>query len=265
MKSGSLAWLMRILKFAGFVAVASVFLYLLLGVLFLLPPNVAVVPSPFEHPSVETGEGAFNATLPVLVVNAGFSPINDVLIRFRMVDDSGRPLIEVPRVAALIPAKSIIPLRISFYVDFSGATEDVIERFINSSLYFQYEALVTLRYLHSRIGFLGAVRIPLKIGSPLYNFTITEVSVISPTQVNVSFSFTNKFQPYQLEFTSYVLNSTRDKVTSDAPYSKNVPLGSFNETITYTLTSPPLPPGTYTVVFNFTKPFVFSLTHEFSI
>lgn len=105
---------------------------------------------------------------------------------------------------------------------------------------------------------MGAVKIPLEVGSPMYNFTITEVKAISPTQVNVSFSFTNRFQPYQLEFTSYLLNSTGSKVTHDAYYSGNVPLGSFNGTVTYTLAGTSLPPGDYTAVFNFTKPFAFS-------
>ncbi|MEM2046912.1 MAG: hypothetical protein QXZ06_03435 [Candidatus Jordarchaeales archaeon] len=257
MKSERMAWLMRILKFIGFIAVSSVFVYSLLGVFFLLPPNVSVVPSPFEPPSIDTSGGVFNATFPVIVINSGFSPIENVLIYFKMVNDAGEPMVEVPQISTMIPARFAVPLKISFYANFSGLAEEAFAKFMSGSVYFQYEAFIGFRYLQSRVGFAGMIKIPLEIGSPMYNFTITELK-ISPSQVNVSFSFTNKFQSYQLEFTSYILDPDGDKITDVASYSKTVPLGDFNDTITYTLTATPSPStGDYTVVLNFTKPFVF--------
>lgn len=258
MKSERMAWLMRILKFIGFIAISSVFIYSLLGVFFLLPPNVSVVPSPFESPSIDTSEGIFNATFPVIMINSGFSPVENILIYFRMVNDAGESMVEVPQISTMIPAKSAIPLKIPFYANFSSLAEEAIAMFVSGSVYFQYEAFIMFRYLHSRIGFAGMIKIPLEMGSPMYNFTITELK-ISQSELNVSFSFTNKFQPYQLEFTSYILDPNGSKITNNASYSKIVPLGDFNDTITYIMLTahPPPSTGNYTVVLNFTKPFVF--------
>lgn len=260
-----MAWLMRLLKFAGFIAVSSVFVYTIIGAFFLLPPNILVVPSPFEPPTVDTSGGALSATLPVIVINSGFSPIENVIIHFKMVNDAGEPMAEVSRIATMIPAKSAIPLKVSFYTNFSQLVTEAVAKFMNGSAYFQYEAIATFSYLHSRVGFAGMIKIPLEIGSPMYNFTITKFE-ISSSQVNVSFSFTNKFQAYQLEFTSYILNPNGEKITYDASYSRNVPLGDFNDTITYTLVpSPSLPSGDYIVVFNFTKPFAFVWPVKYSV
>ncbi len=251
-----MAWLMRFLKFIGFIAVSSVFIYSLLGAFFLLPPNILVAPSPFEPPLIDTSGGAFNATFPVIVVNSGFSPVENIIIYFRMVNDAGESMIEVPQISTMIPAKSAIPLKITFYANFSRITEEAVTKFISGSVFFQYDVFIMFRYLNSRVGFAGTIKIPLEIGSPMYNFTITKLEMVPPSQVNASFSFTNKFQEYQLEFTSYILNPNGTKITNDVSYSGTVPLGDFNTTLTYTLTGSLLP-GEYTLAFNFTKPFVF--------
>ncbi|MBS7288326.1 MAG: hypothetical protein KIH01_06170 [Candidatus Freyarchaeota archaeon] len=217
-----------------------------------------MVPSPFEPQTVDTSGGALNVTFPVIVINSGFSPIENVLIHFKMVNDAGEPMAEVSRITTMIPAKSAIPLKVSFYTNFSQLVTEAVTKFMSGSVYFQYEAIVCFSYLHSRVGFAGTIKIPLEIGSPMYNFTITEFKTFDTNKINVTFSFTNKFQIYQLEFTSYILDPDGDMITDNVSYSGTVPLGDFNATLTYTITAPPSPSsGNYTVVFNFTKPFAF--------
>ncbi|MBS7288325.1 MAG: hypothetical protein KIH01_06165 [Candidatus Freyarchaeota archaeon] len=188
LKSERLAWLMRLLKFASFLAVSSVFVYTMLGVFFLLPPSIQVVPSPFEPQTVDTSGGALNVTFPVIVINSGFSPIENVLIHFKMVNDAGEPMAEVSRITTMIPAKSAIPLKVSFYTNFSQLVTEAVTKFMSGSVYFQYEAIVCFSYLHSRVGFAGTIKIPLEIGSPMYNFTITEFKTFDTNKINVTFS-----------------------------------------------------------------------------
>ncbi|MHA1607075.1 MAG: hypothetical protein ACTSWP_05985 [Candidatus Freyarchaeota archaeon] len=259
-------WLMRFLKFVGFLAVSSVFVYSLLGVYYLIPPNVLVTPSPFEPPAMEIGGNAVNMSFPLLVINSGFSPIDNIMIFFRMVNDAGEPIAEVPTISTVIPAKSIVPLHFTFYLNFSRIlNNETIIKFINSSISFKYHAYVAFRYLHSRVGFAASLMIPLEVGSPMQNFNVTNVTVTAST-INVTFSFTNRFKEYRLNFSSYILNPDGDPVTDIVSYSSTVPVGNFTDTITYTVTAPSLPlTGDYTVIFNFTEPFVFVIPFTYTI
>lgn len=144
-----------------------------------------------EEPEVTASNGEMTMSIPFSITNGGLYDISELNITTRIEAENETVISSSTTLVPLIPRDSTV----NETHDIALSLDDILAKNLTYMLLNDTDLNVDMF-----IGLTYAYAIPLKISSnitlpwraPLYTLTVSEITIVSPNQVNVSLSFKNR-------------------------------------------------------------------------
>lgn len=191
------------------------------------------------EPQVTLSNGVAITSVPFIINNKGFYDITNFGITTSITDKSGTSISNSTTPATSIPKNS----NVTRTHNISVVLRDILARnltyMLTNDTVLDVDMSVSLTYAHA---------IPLRIsfnttmpwGAPIYDLTVSGISIVSPNQVNVSLGFENHaFFGLDGTMRLEIVDESDNKIGSRTVDISVPPESIYDETIPVTITNDP--------------------------